>query len=356
MRAILFSLVLLLSVPTAFAQEADVTKTLEAEIVSITRVSCNGGGECLALKLEGKTGEFKGQEIEVITDADSLERNRQAEFSEGQRLILETQKIGDEQRFIVVDRVRRGGLITLFLLFCAGIVAVGGMRALRALGGLILSMGIVFFVLLPRILAGDPPLLVAFLGALVIMALTFFVTHGWNKKMWSAFLGTAVSLLITVLLGVAFSAWAQLFGTADEHVVFLISSFPELNTQGILLAGIIIGALGTLDDVTIAQASAVMELKDANPLLSAKELYTRSLRIGRDHIAGAINTLILAYAGASLPLLLLLAANADSESLWTLLSRETFATEIVRALVGSVGLLTAIPCTSFFASRLAVRD
>jgi uncharacterized membrane protein len=355
MRSLLLSILLCVSTQVALAQESEQTQSLEAKIISITPISCVHSNECLLLGLEGTTGNFKGQAIDVTVEADTLQQYHQSSYAVGQKVILETQKINGEQKFIIVDRVRKGGLLILALLFCAAIAVIGGVQSLRALGGLILSIGLLFFVLLPRILAGDPPLLVAFMGALVIMGLTFLVTHGWNIKMWSAFLGTAVSLLLTVLLGLAFSAWTHLFGTADEHTVFLLSSFPDLNTQGILLAGIIIGALGTLDDVTIAQASAVMELKDANPRLTAKELYTRSLRIGRDHIAGAINTLILAYAGASLPLLLLLSANAGSEPLTILLSRETFATEIIRALVGSLGLLAAIPCTSFFASKLVSR-
>ena len=187
------------------------------------------------------------------------------------------------------------------------------------------------------------------------MLCTLTFAHGLQPKTWAALGGTLGSLILTGVLATLFSAVAHLTGFADEATLYLLNDFPSLNAQGLLLAGIIIGTLGVLDDITIAQASAVFELHAANATLTAQSLYRRALRIGNDHIAAAVNTLILAYAGSSLPLLLLLSGGHSRENWLTVINREAIATEIIRTLVGSIGLLAAVPFTTFLASRLAVR-
>jgi uncharacterized membrane protein len=196
---------------------------------------------------------------------------------------------------------------------------------------------------------------IALVGSFIIMIVTFLICHGWDKKTIAAFGGTAVSLIVTALLAYSFSIYASLMGTADEEMLFLLSEFETLDARGILLAAIIIGTLGVLDDVTIAQASAVFELKKANTQMTIQQLYRSAHRIGSDHIAAAINTLILAYVGTSLPLILLVVAIPTGESWLTFLNREMVAQEIVRALVGSIGLLAAVPLTTLFAALLVSR-
>lgn len=331
-------------------------QSLEARIVSIRPGPCADGSQtCFSLVLEGGTGEFKGKRIETTLDPNDFQGGHAADLKAGDRLVLDSQVIQGKTRYLPSDLVRSPALLWLLLVFCATLLLVGGIASIRSLLGMVVSFLILFFGIFPTILAGASPLWASLIGSFLIMGSTFLITHGWNPKTWSALIGTCLSLVLTAILAVGFTAWARIWGLADENIVFLTDSLPHLDTRGLLLAGVIIGTLGSLNDVTISQASAVFELKLANPALMAKHLYQSALRIGRDHISGAINTLVLAYAGASLSLLLLLASTSNVEPWSILLNRETFATEIVRTLVGSIGLLAAIPFTNFFASSFAAR-
>ncbi len=354
---ILFSLLACTAIAHA-QQDAGNTQehTLEAQIIRVDRVTCGDDRHpCSLLHLKGITPPFAGKDITTTLDSQDTVGGRLADIGVGDSLVLDAQLIGGTEHYAVTDLVRRPGLQWLTVLFCLAIILVGGWKATRSLLGMVVSFLILFLFILPRILAGDSPLFIALVGSFFIMGLTFVISHGWNAKMWSAFGGTCLSLLLTGALAWFFTVLTRLWGLADEDTVYLLNSFPHLNTRGLLLAGIVIGTLGSLNDVTISQASAVFELKLANPALRARQLYDSALRIGRDHISGAINTLVLAYAGASLPLLLLLTSNANQEPWAILLNHETFATEIVRTLVGSIGLLAAIPFTNIFASVLADR-
>jgi len=340
----------------AFAQDEQggAAQSFQAEIRQIERGLCGEGGrECLRLQLRGLGGAFEGENIQATLEPQELLGSRMSALRVGDNVILETQDVGGEAVYLVSDLMRGLPLLVSLGLFIALLLWIGGKASLRALLGLCASFVVLFGAILPAILAGYSPLVVSIIGAMVIMALTFLISHGWNPKMLSALGGTCISLLLTGILAYVFTSWARLWGQTDESAVFLLGQFPSLDTHGLLLAGIIIGALGSLDDVTISQASAVFELKHASPRLRFAELYRSALRIGRDHIAGAINTLVLAYAGVSLSLLLLLVANADQESWWLLINRETFATEIMRTLAGSIGLLAAIPLTNMLASWFA---
>jgi uncharacterized membrane protein len=186
------------------------------------------------------------------------------------------------------------------------------------------------------------------------MCTTLFLAHGVSLKSLVALAGTALALLVTVLLaGFAISS-ARLTGIVSEDAAVLqVLARGNIQATGVLFGGIVIGALGVLDDVTVAQASAVFEIRRANAALSAFELYSRAMNVGRDHIAATINTLVLAYAGASLPLLMLLVL--QQEALGLQLSREFIAVEVVRSLVGSMGLIAAVPLTTAFAALVAHR-
>lgn len=345
--------------PLSLAQgmiDDDEQRSFEARVDAVEPVSCSDGGTgCRRLTLTGESGMFDGERIEIETDPDDALGGMTAAYEPGDRVIVQTQRIGSERYFFISDRMRRTPLLWLAGLFAAAVFLFGGWGAMRSFLGMIATAAVLLLFILPRMLAGDPPLLVALIGSGMIMLLTFLLGHGRSLKTLAALAGTAGSLLLTGLLAAGFSAYARLTGTADEEMLFLLQDFPELNANGILLAGIIIGSLGVLDDVTIAQASVVFELREANARWSLRRLYRSAIRIGADHIAAAVNTLVLAYAGASLPLLLLLVAAPAGEPWWIFLNREMIATEIVRTLVGSIGLLAAVPLTTFFASWLASR-
>jgi len=348
---------ILCSAVPALAQESGEQESFEARIEKRTEVPCESGSTgCLRLTLEGTSGTFDNETIVIGVDPGNGINVTALTYEVGQRVIVQTQENNGQRVFFISDAVRRPVLLWLTLLFVAAVFAFGGFAAFRSFLGMIISFGVLFFFILPQILRGGSPLTITIIGSIVIMLVTFLVCHGWKKKTLAALGGTTASLLLTGLLAYVFAKWAVLTGTADEEMLFLLSDFPNLNAQGILLSGIIIGTLGVLDDITISQASAVFELKSANPRLSMIDLFWRAYRIGSDHIAAAMNTLVLAYAGTSLPLLLLIVGVPAGESLLLTINREMIAIEIVRTLVGSIGLLAAVPLTTLLASFLAVRS
>jgi uncharacterized membrane protein len=165
-----------------------------------------------------------------------------------------------------------------------------------------------------------------------------------------AVVGTFTALLLTVGLSALTVELARFSGFASEESLYL-TFIDQFDVTGLLLAGIVLGALGALDDVTVTQASAVWEVRRANPSLARRDLYQAGLRVGRDHIASTVNTLLLAYAGASMPLLLLFALSG--QSLGIVANSEVVATEIIRTVVGSIGLVAAVPITTWLAARVA---
>jgi uncharacterized membrane protein len=189
--------------------------------------------------------------------------------------------------------------------------------------------------------------MVAIVSASIIAFIALYLAHGLNLHTSVALLGTFASLALTALLSMLWVSWSKLTGLSDESALFLTSLGVNVDLQGIVLAGFVIGALGVLDDVTVTQVSAVAELHTAQPELTSRQLYRSAVSIGRDHISSTVNTLFLAYAGAALPLLLLF--TQGHQSVGSLAGREVIATEIVRALVGSIGLVAAVPITTWLA-------
>ncbi|SCL25196.1 Uncharacterized membrane protein [Micromonospora nigra] len=239
-------------------------------------------------------------------------------------------------------------LIWLGVLFAAAIVAFGRWRGLAALAGLAASFAILLTFVLPAISAGQSPLLVAVVGAALIMFVVLYLTHGVSGQTSVAVLGTLASLVLTGLLGLAATAATHLTGFGTEDATTLSFFQADVDLHGLLLAGIIIGSLGVLDDVTVTQAATVSELAHANPGYSRRQLYQAATRVGRAHVASVVNTIVLAYAGASLPLLLLL--TADSRAVGQILTSEFLAQEIVRSTVATLGLIAAVPLTTALAA------
>jgi uncharacterized membrane protein len=208
--------------------------------------------------------------------------------------------------------------------------------------------------ILPAILQGSNPLLVAVIGGSAIMLATLYLCHGLSARTSVAVLGTLISLLLIGALGSLFIGWAALTGNTDDQTSLVHGLYPDIGIQGLLLAGVLIGSLGVLDDVTVTQTSAVWELKEADPGAGWRKLYGSAMRIGRDHIASVVNTLVLAYAGAALPLMLLFSI-ADS-GVSTVATSEVVAEEIVRTLVGSIGLVASVPVTTLLAALVVSTD
>jgi uncharacterized membrane protein len=252
-------------------------------------------------------------------------------------------------KYSIVDKQRANSLWLLAALTAVVVIAFGRLRGLAAIGGLILSFVILLFFILPAILNGSPPLLVAVVGSSAIMFAVLYLTHGVSVHTSVAILGTLASLVLTGLLGAGFTSLAQLTGIGDEQSIYLTTAAGGVDVRGLLLAGIIIGALGVLDDVTVTQAEMVAELA-VHPR-TRLDLYRAAIRVGRAHVGSAVNTIVLAYAGASLPLLLLLSVGGQSIS--SQVTGQSIASEIVRSLVGTIGLVAAVPITTGLAVLVA---
>lgn len=247
------------------------------------------------------------------------------------------------------DADRRTMLLVLGLVFAVAVVGLGRMRGVAALVGLLLSVALLLGFILPAIVAGEDAVLVALVGGGAIAMISLYLAHGYNSLTHVAALGAFSALVLTTGLSWLVIAVANFSGLVTEEAFFLLS-IPELDLNGLLLAGVVLGAIGALDDVTVTQASAVLEVHQANPELSEHDLYQAGSRVGRDHIVSTVNTLLLAYAGASLPLLLFF--TISEQSLGVIANSEVVAVEIVRTLVGSMGLVAAVPVTTFLASRV----
>jgi uncharacterized membrane protein len=247
------------------------------------------------------------------------------------------------------DRDRSTVLWILGLVFAAAVIGLGRMRGVAALVGLALSVAILVWFILPAIVQGENAVTVAVVGGGAIALISLYLAHGYNPLTHVAAVGTFVALVLTTALSWVVTMVAGFSGLGSEEAFFLLS-LPDVDLNGLLLAGIVLGAIGALDDVTVTQASAVWEVHSANPSMTSAELYESGIRVGRDHIVSTVNTLLLAYAGASLPLLILFTLAAQSLGFVT--SSEVVAVEIVRTLVGSIGLVVSVPVTTWLGSRI----
>ena len=305
------------------------------------------------------------QKLEILVTKGSL-KDKKITIENGNLPMsnLQKYKVGDElvinygkdfegnDSFYITDYVRRSALLWLFVIFVIAAVAIGRWQGMTSLFGMGISFLVIFKFILPKIYAGNDPVQIAILGSLVIIPATFLLSHGVNKKTVIAVIGTLISLVVTGILANAFVEASKLTGFASEEAGFLQAYKPGLiNIKGLLLAGIIIGVLGVLDDITISQSAIVQQLKVANPKLKAGELYKKAMAVGKDHIASMVNTLVLVYTGAALPLLLLFIDNPHPFS--EVVNYEIIADEVVRTLVGSIGLILAVPITTFIASLVA---
>ncbi|MFI5842672.1 YibE/F family protein [Catenuloplanes sp. NPDC051500] len=257
------------------------------------------------------------------------------------------------EQYSIADHRRTTGLWILAAAVALAVIAFGRWRGVRALAGLAVTFAVLLLFVVPAILDGRSPLLVAVVGAAAIMLIVLYLTHGFTLSTSVAVAGTLVSLTITAVLSAFATDLVHLTGVADEETAFLNLTQGAVNMQGLLLAGIVIGALGVLDDVTVTQAETVRELAAANPRYGLRDLYRAATRVGRAHIASVVNTIVLAYAGASLPLMLLFAVGGTPVT--ELLTGQPIAQELVRSGVGTLGLIAAVPITTALAALLAAR-
>ncbi len=332
-------------------------QTEQAEVVALASEPCRAPGRtgCRRVTVRFASGKNEGKRASfTVGDARSdakLELGDQVRVFENP--LPEGAVVGGVpvDRYGFADFERRAPLAWLAAGFAALVLLTGRFQGLRALLGLVGSLVVVIFFVVPAILDGHSPAGVALFGALAVMFVTIPLAHGFGVKTVAACLGTATSLVLTLVLADLFIDLAHLTGLASEEAVFLRATTGDLSIQGLLLAGMVIGALGVLDDLTVSQASTVMALRRANPDLGFRELFSGAITVGRDHIAATVNTLVLAYAGASLPVLLIFSMGGTSFG--DAVNTEVVAVQIVATLVGSIGLIAAVPVTTGLAALLA---
>lgn len=331
--------------------------THDAEIVALQPVRCKSpeAAGCERVRAKLSSGPDEGK----VVGFSSGESTADPQFAVGDRVRLAKNQAvegappgGDPYTFSDYDR--RLPMIWLLLAFAAVVIAAGRLRGILALVGLGVSIAVIGAFIVPAILDGGSPLAVALVGSLAVMFATMGLAHGVGPKSVAAALGTSVSLLLTAALAVLFTELANITGFSSEEATFLQGAGGDLSLKGLVLAGMVIAALGVLDDLTISQASAVMALRRADPTQPLRQLYRAGVGIGRDHVAATVNTLVLAYVGASLPILLIFSVGGTPFA--DAINREAVSVQIIGTLVGSIGLIAAVPLTTVIATWLASRE
>jgi uncharacterized membrane protein len=332
-------------------------QTAEARIKRVVEVRCPAGqpGVCRDAQIELVDGPRRGERSRLALSGGALDPD--LDPGDAVRVVRNEVPPGADPGVIApyafVDFERRKPLVWLALGFGGLVVLLGRLRGALSLVGLAVSLLIVATFVVPAILEGKSPLGVALAGSFAVMFATIPLAHGLRAKSIAAMLGTAGSLLLTAALAVLFTRLAQLTGFSSEEATLLQAGGADLSLDGLLVAGMVIAALGVLDDVTVSQASTVLAVRAADPRQRFGALYRRGLAVGQDHVTATVNTLVLAYVGASLPALLVFSAGGIGEL--DAVNLELVAKEIVGTLVGSIGLIAAVPLTTALAALLAER-
>ena len=354
MKKILLVLVFFALVSDAQAQTL-VQDKVDLELAQVVQVVTSAVQQVPGTEIETTAQTLKVQLLEGPRRGDTITiENDYRPEGIGDKLYVRhaIDGLDGHESYVANEPYRLSTLVWLLVLFLVVLVAFGGKQGVRGFVTLCGSLVLILYVLLPGILHGYPPLWLSLGVAALIVMLGSYLTHGLNRATHAAVLGMLVTLIVTGLLAYTVVSSGRLSGYTSEETTYL-----NLNTQGsidfvgLLLGSLLIGFLGVLYDAAISQAIAVEELVRAAAHYTRRELFARGLRIGREHIGALVNTLAIAYAGASLPLLLLL-VQTSTQGPWVTLNREFFATEIVRILVGSIGIILAVPVTTIIAVYL----
>lgn len=348
--AVLIFVVNLFSPLTAGAQELiqDKVEIVKARVVEVlSQETKNVPGTDVqsvyqTITAEVLEGDQKGKVVTIENDFLVLK--------EGDRFFLyhSIDGLDGRESYSVRDIDRRGVILGFIALFMAVVLIFSGKQGLRSILSLAGSFFVILYVLIPSLLQGYPPVLTSIGIAAVILFLAIFLTHGFNRESTVAFTGTVTAVILTGLLAFLGVTLARLSGFATDEAVYLnFSTRGTLDFAGLLLGGIMIGVLGVLDDIAVTQAAVVSELYNSASHLSKKDVYKKAIRVGKEHVGALVNTLALAYTGASLPLLLLFSTSESSMS--SIINQEIFATEIIRTVVGSIGLILTVPITTLLA-------
>ncbi len=339
--------------PFSYAHEGDIHEEFYrgevielGELETLNRFGFEEGEQ--SLKIQFKDG-AEINEIETTQQINLENPSDSVSLQEGDEVILVETHFEGESDIQVYELYRGSRMLWLLFFFLTVVFLVTGKKGFRSVFALTLTLFLLVYLMIPAILFGYSPLLVGFLGSLFIMFITLYLSHGFNKKTTLALGATFFTLILAAFFSVIAVYVVRLTGSGTEDAMSLsFGAVRNIDLKGLLLAGFIIGTLGILDDITVTQISTVHQIHQANKKLGLKELYQRGLEVGKDHIASVINTLFLAYAGVSFPLLIMLVY--WPRPTWVTLNNEFMAEEIVRTLVGSTTLVLAVPVATLLAA------
>ncbi len=324
------------------------------DIVEEGQINLGGRNQLYqVMHVEVLEGDYKGMTFQIDYGKRQI-RNDSFRFTPGDEVYILVDKTPTNQLdAYYVDYVRSKQLLILLAAFVVSLLIMGRWKGLGSLVALCFSMVVIINFVIPHILSGEDPVRVSLIGSVILLTATLYLTYGWNLKTHASVLSIMFSLLLTGALSLLFVSLTRLTGYGDENATYLMQmSSIQIDPRGLLLGGMIIGALGVLDDLVTSQSAAVVEIHDANPALGFRTTFQKAMRIGQDHVAATVNTLVLAYTGASLPLLLIFTLGNGSYSYF--INSEFLAEEIVRTLVGSLGLIAAVPISTLIATALIV--
>lgn len=361
--AVLLTLITLLSPAQSFAQNSAPQTQSNYYKGQVTWIVSEGEKKVLdkevpyqTVKVKLLDGPQKDQEVTVAQGTETT-MTKDQRVNVGDTVIVMQLVTDNKSNYFITDRYRLPSLIILTILFFILVVGLSRLKGLGSIAGLIVSILVISQFIVPAILAGQDPLLVSAVGAAGIICITIYLAHGFSFKTTLALVSTLITLVVVCILSVVFVNITHLTGLgSDDAALLQFGPTGSINVKGLLLGGIIIGAIGVLDDVTTGLTAALYEIKQLHPTATFGRYLKSGMNIGNEHISSLVNTLVLAYAGASLPLFLFFIINPSHQPLWMILNNELIAEEIVRTLAGSFGLVLAVPITILITAYYLARE
>jgi len=314
-------------------------------------ITDSGTNQYQDVKVKLLDGSLKGKEMIIEYGKDQRLKADQLVNTGDTVVIVKTTSPDGSPLFQISDKYRLNAIWPVILFFFLIVIALSQWKGVGSIAGMVISLGVILLFIVPQILNGRDPLTISIIGALIIMITTIYLAHGFSTKTTIAVISTFITLVGIGILSSLFVKLTFLNGLGSEDAASLnFGSTGNIDFRGLLLGGILIGALGVLDDVTTGLSASVFELSKANPNLNFGQLFASGLSIGKEHISSLVNTLVLAYAGSALPIFLMINLNVNHSPLWLILNDQLIIEEVVRTLAGSIGLVAAVPLTTLFAT------
>lgn len=357
---IVFSILILISLIIPLSANAQNSKNsnkyYKSEVIKIISEKENDGfnikSKTQTIEVKLLEGDNSGKIIKIENSSDAKVFEAKKVKAGDQIIVLESNQTG-KILYTVWDKFRLNMLLFFLIGFFILVIFIAGIKGVGSILGLGVSLVIILGWIVPQILNGRDPVLISISGALVIMVTTIFLAHGFSKRTLTALIATFISLFLTGIFAYLAVNLLSLSGSGDETAYMLQYGSVNINIKGLLLGGIIIGTLGVLDDITTSQSAAIFEIHKANTKLDIWELIYRGYTVGKEHVASLVNTLVLAYAGASLSIFILFILNPNNVPVWVILNSEIITEEIARTIAGSIGIILAVPITTLLAAYLA---